>query len=295
MAQAARGGGAVTEPGPPRLALAVPHTPWVPARVEHLRGLLASLDCERHGVPVHVYTERASHVQWSGAVWSWLLASGAEWCVVFNDDVEVCPDFFDILRTQLSVIEPLGAQVLGLSSVHPGQVDVARQGHRWYHTRSWLVGWAYAIKRDAMAEFLAWRETVPERVASSTEDHLINCWVTETERVTWHSVPALVDHCTDLQSNYGNDTHVMRRPWVRWTDFARESLTDPGFWRPSGPPPFYPVPVSFTCWGCLERAPVIRTTAGVRLCGQCIGSLAYGLLERITGVSAGGEPSQGGQ
>lgn len=263
------------------LALAIPHTPWVPERAAHLSGLLTSLDCESNDVRLCVYTERATHVQWSGACWSWLLATGADWLVVFNDDVEVAPDFWSVLRTQLSVIEPLDAQVIGLSSVHPAQIDAARQGHRWYQTRSWLVGWGYAVRRDAMAEFLAWRETVPERVATSTEDHLLNCWVTETERVTWHSVPALVDHHTELASQYGNERHPMRRPWVRWTDFSSDSLTDPGFWRLSGPPPFYAVPTPFRCWGCLERDPVVRTVTGVRLCGQCVGTLAYGLLERI--------------
>lgn len=272
-----------------RLALAIPHTPWVPERVasmDRLRSQLGTIPAS-----YRVLTDRAPNAVWSLQMWDWLAGTRADWCVTLQDDVEVADCFWPALTAMLGVLDGVGARVCGLSSVHPMQVEMARQGQRWYRTRSWLVGWAYAIRRDALEEFLAWRALNPELVVGDvatgqqplTEDSLLNHWINVSGHDTWHPVPTLVDHDTTIESTYGNNEHVHRRPWITWRDFTSGSLTTPEFWRPGGPPesvPLLPCPMPHHCWMCNKRRADVGATNGVRICRHCVAQCAGVLITR---------------
>lgn len=271
-------------------ALAIPHSPWIPERVESMQRLWSQLHFPPRDLaedvndyaPNHVrlFTDREPNAIWSLKMWQWLYDTNAEWCLSLQDDTEVASCFWSALDTMIQVIEPLGAEVLGLSSVHPVQAEIARQGHRWYRTASHLVGWAYAIKREALGDFLRWRALNPDAVRTFTEDSLLNHFVNVSGRATWHPVPTIVDHDTTIESSYGNDKHVHRRPWISWRDFSEGSLTDPSFWRPGGPVdtiPLLPAPAPSMCWACSSR--VARVNAGaIRLCTQCVAQAATVLI-----------------
>lgn len=260
------------------IALCIPHTPWVPARVESMQRLRDQLG--KWDGPYLELTERASNKVWPVTMWRWALESGADYFLTLQDDVMVPPYFRRALDAMLPHLPP--RNVLGLSAVHPMGVEIARQGHRWYRTRSWLVGWAMLFHRADLAEFVAWHAANPELAAQYNEDDLVNRWVHGSGRFTLHPVPTIADHDTSIESSYANDHHVHRRSSVTWRDFGEGSLCDPDFWLPSGTPKLLPVPKPRHCWFCLTReAEVESHITGASLCRHCCGQIAATL---ITGV-----------
>lgn len=189
-----------------------------------------------HQVMPRFFTDREPNAVWSKKMWRWGLDSGADFFLTLQDDSDVMPKgFWKALQAMLTVL-PKGA-ALGLSAVHPEAIKVRAQGHRWYRTMSWLVGWGYGLWREDLEALLEFREELGEDAAAMNEDQLVNAFVSATGRSTWHPVPSIVDHDTTLESNYGNDAHTCRRTVVRWDAYRPEELAAPAFWRLQGPEP----------------------------------------------------------
>jgi hypothetical protein len=257
------------------IALAIPHTPWVGERQQSMARVRAQLGA--WAGPYRELTERATNKVWPRRMWEWMISTGAEWCLSLQDDVLLAPYFDLALRAMIEHV-PEG-NVLGLSAVHPIGAEVARQTHRWYRTRSWLVGWAYAMRREDLIAFLAWCDKRPDAVAALNEDSLINQWVIETGRSTWHPVPTIVDHDTSIGSTYANDQHAHRRSVVTWRDYSSGSLCDPDFWLPSGEPQLLPLPRPRHCWFCGVREASARAPNGCEICRACVSQLVAALLQ----------------
>jgi hypothetical protein len=261
------------------ISLAVPHTPWIPARVESMQRVREFTG----GWPwaFRVFDERATNKEWPRTMWRWLVSTDSEWCLTVQDDT-LAPAYFR--HALLAMLPHVGANaVLGLSAVHPIGPEIARQGGRWYRTRSWCVGWGYAMRRNDLAEFLMWMGARPQLVATCNEDDLLNRWVGETGRTTWHPVPSILDHDTSIESTYENDSHVHRRSTVTWRDYQSGSLTDRDFWLPSGEPPLLPVPSPHHCWFCMTRpAQAASHLTGARLCRHCWAQVAAQLIAGTT-------------
>ena len=273
-----------------KIALGIPHTPWVPERMKSMARLRASLArpslrVERSAdgldeapvlVPSNVgyreFTERESNKVWPRKMWTWgseTLKEPTDLFVTIQDDTLIAPCFWPALKAMVQHLPPLA--VLGLSATHPLGPEVARQGHRWYRTRSWVIGWGYGMRRADLAEFIAWIDARPELVAQCNEDELVNRWVSATGRFTWHPVPTIVDHDTSIDSQYKNDHHAHRRSTVTWRDFGEGSLTDPDFWLPSGDPQLLALPSPTHCWYCMERlAFMMSQRTGAALCRHCL-------------------------
>ena len=253
------------------IALAIPHTDWVPARAASMARLRAQLG--QVDGPYREFTDRAPNHVWSVALWTWLYESGAEWGLQLQDDVMVAPCFWPALRASLSALPP-AAEVVGLTSLHPSSREIARRGHRWYRTDANLVGWAYAVRHDALGAFLRDRERMGESFRQQNEDEQLGLWAGQTKRTVWHPVPTLCDHDTSIPSTYANDFHSHRRPQVTWREFGEASLTDPTWWTPSGVPEKLAAPMQRVCWWCAEHQAVARSaTTGAEICGMCLGMI----------------------
>jgi hypothetical protein len=167
--------------------------------------------------------------------------------------------------------------VLGLSGVHPMAREVARRGHRWYRTTSWVIGWAYGWWREDLQRFYDWRvspegEATCAAILPNGEDALQNLWIGKAGLDTWHPVPAIVDHDTSIDSSYDNDDHGHRRPWVTWRAYDEKELVHPDYWIVNGKAPthFATVPQKL-CWYCGKRAPVRGSQAtGATICSLCL-------------------------
>jgi hypothetical protein len=262
----------------PTFALGLPHTPWVPERVESWRRLLSAVGIESSAdlstdlittqCVARAFTEREPNRVWARRMWSWGAESGASHLVTLQDDVTVSPRFWACLR---AMIRARPDDVIGLSSVHPMGPEIARQGRRWYQTAGSLVGWAYVVPVPALRAFLRWCDERPETVLARNEDDLLGDWCSEqTSGATWgvwHPVPTLADHDVSIASTYANDSHMHRRATVTWRGYPLEDLAEPDWWRGGGP--LLPPPTREVCWACQRGTPVVRL-GNVLLCGLCV-------------------------
>lgn len=276
------------------ISLACPHTPWIPARADSMQRLRDELGVQLgeslgEEVPYREFTEREPNHIWSLKMWEWMVDQDTTWCVTLQDDVQIADCFWTALERMLGALDECDAHVrgtggeratvCGLSSVHPAQVELQRQGHRWYRTSAWLVGWAYAIRRETLRTFLEWRSAHPEYVVAMTEDSLLNHFCTVSCTPVWHPIPATVDHDITLDSTYGNDAHVLRKPFITWRDFTAGSLCSPDFWRTgSNIAPMLVVPSPKLCWACHRNRAEIGVGPNLQLCGACVGTAAQMLL-----------------
>lgn len=284
------------------IALCIPHTPWVPVRVEAMKRLKESLglrfsdpfaDAKRlrdESGPQHYLelTDKAPNDVWSVAMWKWMLKTGADFCLTLQDDALVAPCFWPALRAMLTQL-PKG-HVLGLSGVHPMAREIARRGHRWYRTKSWVIGWAYGWWREDLERFLEWRlsdegEKVTQAILPNGEDALQNIYIPSHGLDVWHPVPTIVDHDTSIDSSYDNDDHGHRRPWVTWRAYDQKELVHPEFWLVNGKAPthYHTVP-QHICWWCGVRQPIRGSQkTGAAICGVCIHETMGSILSALEG------------
>ena len=267
-----------------KISLAIPHASWVPARVESMARLRSALGyCVPDGpapdgwegpigqsVVYREFTDREPNIVWAVKLWSWLAETDADWCLQLQDDVLVAPCFWPALRAALSALPP-EAEVIGLATVHPMAVGIARRGLRWFRTPGNLVGWSYALRRTALVQFLADRAMLGATFQAQNEDEQIGIWAARTKRTVWHPVPAITDHDVSIGSTYANESHTLQRPQVTWRTFAEVEMVDPKWWSPTGTPELLGYAAQRACWWCLER-PVKFTSAasGAGICGVCI-------------------------
>ena len=192
----------------------------------------------------------------------------------------VAPCFWPALRAMIAAL-PQEAEVIGLTSVHPGSVEIARQGHRWFTTRGNLVGWAYMLTHDALSEFRIARDLLPPAFRQMNEDMQIAEWAARSGRLVWHPVPTIVDHDTSIPSSYANDHHGHRRPQVTWRDFGEGSLTDPSWWKPSGTPTMLGNAPMFACsWCGVEQGKMVSEQTQARIGPQCLHLLVGEAIRR---------------
>lgn len=276
------------------IALCIPHTPWMKERRASMARLREQIEAPPEGFVYHdevggpqhyrELTDRAPNAEWSVTMWRWMLETGADFCLTLQDDVIAAPCFWPALRAMLPQL-PRG-HLLGLSGVHPMAREVARRGHRWYRTTSWVIGWAYGMWRPDIEAFLTWRlseegEAFTKAISPNGEDAVLNHWVGLSRRDTWHPVPTIVDHDVSLDSNYAqNEGHGHRRPWVTWHEYPDAQLVRPDFWLVNGKAPqhLHTVPQN-ACWWCGERQPVAGSQkTGAQICGVCLGDSVRAVL-----------------
>ena len=179
---------------PGSIALGIPHTPWVPERVESMKRLRNELGFRPKFY--REFTAKMPNRQWSREMWQWGLDTGADFFLTLQDDVMVAPCFWPALRAMLSHFR---GGSLGLTSVHPAGAEIARRGHRWYRTQAWNVGWAYGMWRSDLGEFIDWSKAVPDNIS---EDDTLNRWHLATGRFVWHPVPTIVKTALQGRAKY---------------------------------------------------------------------------------------------
>jgi hypothetical protein len=261
------------------IALGIPYTPWEPQREANMVKLREILNTEGKADFYREFTERAANSVWSEQLWNWQFETGADWGVEIQDDVQIPKFFWPALRAMLSAV-PADAKVIGLTSVHPLGREIARRGHRWYRTPGNIVGWAWAIRREALGDFLEFRAQADDEFRGKNEDDQLGTWCARQGFGVWHPVPTIVDQNTAIPSNTTwGDGQSLRRSSVNWRAYSEGEMTDPSWWLPSGVPSLLPMPEQKHCWMCLQAAAhVTSQTTGCGLCGLCIYKSLGGLL-----------------
>lgn len=267
------------EIAPATIALAIPHTPWLPDRVDsmaRLRGMLTNR-------PKHYreFTDRESNRVWPHKLWSWGLSTGASHVLQLQDDVIVAPKFWPALRAML---EAQPDKLIGLHSNHPLSPVQHKAGRRWYRD-NWLTGPAYVFPRDLLQQFVDWCAENPDICAVSNEDSLISYWTVRARVDVWHPVVAITDVDQGIPSTYGNDAHheysMYRRPPVTWRDVpSMDALTSVDYWRcGEASAPKLPGPGTQLCWWCgREEGTLTSTDTGARIGKNCTLRIVGGMM-----------------
>lgn len=281
------------------IALAIPHTPWIPERVESFRRMMTGLGIdalEPHDLrpldesvlfdlrQTRVFDEREPNTVWSQKLFRWALTTGATHLLQLQDDAIVAPRFWPILH---AMIEAHPDRIIGLEATHPLIPVQHRAGRRWYRDH-WLIGVGYVFPCSLLVEYVAWCEAHPERVAKTNEDSLISEWAYETKRHIWHPIPTCIDHDLGVPSTYANDAHhefsMYRKPLVTWRDVdASAALEDPDYWRVTEDgAPILPGPGSQSCWYCgREEGRMTSPMTGARVGPQCLALMLSHLLGKM--------------
>lgn len=271
---------------PVSIALAIPHTPWVPERVESIGRLLTALDHTSHEdvcVDVHCFSDRESNRVWSQKLFRWALDTCASHLLQLQDDAIVAPQFWPVLH---AMIEAQPGRIIGLEATHPLVPVQHRAGRRWYRDH-WLIGVGYVFPRPLLAQFVAWCRDNPERVANTNEDSLISEWSRESKIDIWHPIPTIIDHDIGVPSTYGNDGHhewsMYRRPLVTWREVDTPALATPDYWRcTEDGAPKLPGPGTQGCWFCgTEEGKITSQVTGARIGPQCIAQILGVLVGRM--------------
>lgn len=215
----------------PRFALAIPHTPWVPARVESMARLVNTL---RDDLPRSlkgtrkVFDEKNANWEWSEKLWKWATEQdGPQFrcthLVQLQDDVIPHGRFFELLE---GMIAEVPNEVVCLETIHPAAPALASQGIPWMTTNDAMVGVGYVVPLDVLRDFLKWRETElrPGAIQAINEDTLLAVFCVATGRRIFSPIPTIIDHDVSIASTYGNDAHTLRRPLVRANEKAHAQV-----------------------------------------------------------------------
>jgi hypothetical protein len=200
------------------IALAIPHTPWIPERVVSMDRLRRQLVNRPNYY--REFTDREPNWAWSSKLWQWAIDTGARWLLQLQDDAMVGPEFWGHLREMLAYVPD---DIIGLESVHPISRPLYEQGESWYTTSDGLIGVGYLVPVQTLNDFADWRANSlrPGWHGQINEDELINLFCLSTGRLVYHPVPTIIDHDVALASTYGNDLHTHRSPLVTTVRGAR--------------------------------------------------------------------------
>jgi len=253
----------------PTIALGVPHASWVPERaaaMAALRPLLAGADHYREG------TERGHWSVWFLVMLRWAAETGASHFLTTQDDVELAPEFWPILR---AIVTAWPDEVISLAATHSLAPEVARTGRRSYRTPK-VLGWGWLAPMPIVGRFLEWADEATvqgfqREQPNDGEDTLFMRFLETRGIVPRSPVPTILDHLHG-PSVYGNEGHEHRRSVVRWTGYELADLRDPRWWQTGCAD--LPSDVWRRCWWCGKREERFRSTVtGASICGVCLATL----------------------
>lgn len=205
-----------------KLGLAIVHAPWKPERVKSMQRLRDQLSVEAPGnIEYFEETTRAANWAWSDIMWKRAAShANVDAWIFLQDDVEVDIGFWKTIET---ILEMRTESVIGLSCAHPAARRLFIDGIPGYRVVDEILGFGYVMRRDALFDFLRWRETelVDGGFQRLTEDSLVALYCMARRQPIFHPVPSPIDHDLTIDSTYGNDANIYRKPQVTFRDYDR--------------------------------------------------------------------------
>ena len=258
-----------------KFALAIPHTPWIPERVESLNRLVSQINPELWASAYHVFGEQEPNYSWSRKLWRWGAEQDVTHLVQLQDDVTVAPNFWKALGAMVTARPD---DIIGMQSAHPAFVEFAKDGVRWCKTQAWMVGVGYVIPMPVLRQLVDWRDAIPVDLAQAmNEDDLLGQFAIKHGLWIYHPIPTIIDHDTTIASSYANDNHRFRRPLVTWRKFPEHDIEDPEFWAGDARP--VTNPHLQACWGCNNEYAATTFGTGLMLGRRCVAIAAASLIE----------------
>ncbi len=261
-------------------ALGIPHTPWIPERVDSLARLADALYSETMPTP-QLFAEREPNHAWSKKMWEWGVGTGADHFVQVQDDTIPAPSFWPILSAMVAAAPD---SLIALQGAHPIFRALARDGHHWAQSSAWVVGCGYVIPRALLVELVAFREANDAAAKLTNEDEVIAAFAMAAKHPVLHPIPTIIKHDVSLPSTYGNDGHIHRTATVTWEEYGAAELVDPAFWRIDRPPPIVTNPHLESCWLCqAEPSAAVFPTTTARVGVRCMGVILRSVAAKIGG------------
>lgn len=235
-----------------RVAIGVPHTPWIQERAKHIESIRDELVPHENNNDIFYreFYEREPNWSWAARMYDWAISTRCSHFLTVQDDMFLVPDFLEYVERMLHHVPD---KVIGLHSVHPLAGAILKDGRRWFRTRCWLVGGAWLCPMSVLRDHREWCKANQERVKRSNEDSLLNEWLTENGIDVWHPTPTIVSHLTHFKSTYANDTHANRKTEAAWTSGQEMPIS----WRPESDVPILLMPHQIK--DIEKRKPQVRT------------------------------------
>ena len=263
-------------------ALAIPHTPWRPERVQSLATLLEKLG--HRPKFFRIFDETEPNWVWSRKLWQWgadMAKEGATHLVQLQDDVRPMPHFWSVLRAMVTANPE---RWIGLQVNHPHARQLAHNGRRWYKDR-WLVGCQYVAPLQGpdsiqmVLDLLAISDARPDgapgkltQFQTEHEDVTLASLLHMSDRDVWHPIPAIADVDLSIGSTYETtpghiDDH--RRCTVTWHGYRTAELQEPSWWQVPSQVERVQGPGPGPCSSCGMRPGLVPFGNFVKLCNIC--------------------------
>lgn len=261
------------------MRVGIAHCAFDDTRKASLDHLLKQL--EGQDVYVSESHEKEHARVWAMRLWKWADSTGDD-CILLNDDVDVIPELGNVVQAMTQTIPDRLFALHTTAAVAP---SLAAAGERWLRS-FWVTGPGYFFPKGYAKRLLPFAAKATKAMWSGNEDQVIICHAWSEKRPIWHSIPALVQHRTEIPSTLGYDNHPGRKSNVPWTGFKGD-WTNPKLWKPEGPPLHVACPwlgqarvnelmslfnsPQEGCVFCDSRLGDLQSNiTGVKLCWECI-------------------------
>lgn len=191
-------------------ACAVSHTPWHSERVKAMGGIRAAIKTVH--MPYTEVTLRAPNWEWSRIMWEWGASQLATHLVFLQDDIEVAPDFWAIVRAMVTA-HP--TRVFSLISNHPLAKRALDSGRHFYQCGE-LLGTGYVMPTVLLGAFLEHRRTLTEAERRDCEDWQTTRWLARTGRRALHPIPAPIQTLPGIETTNPAISYPYRKAAIDW-------------------------------------------------------------------------------
>ncbi|MHC1575431.1 MAG: hypothetical protein ACXQTY_06495 [Candidatus Methanogasteraceae archaeon] len=128
---------------------------------------------------------------------AWSQVQGDDWGMVLHDDIILCDDFMDTLKSKL--IESADRRFISLYSPRKTALLSMEKGKAWHRDApsSFLGEEAIIMRGDLIEEYLDW---LPEGRLKNRVwyDEQLQMFLRDLREPVWICVPNLIDHATDI-------------------------------------------------------------------------------------------------
>lgn len=213
---------------------------------QQIAAQLAAPGCRQEGVEeiflsvVHSPVKEHAR-EWSRRLYRAALDRQCSHPVLLNDDIVLHERFVEMVQAMLRAVPD---QVI---SLHSSCAIPKGYGGAWLRSYN-LSGPGYIYPRADLQDLVLFTEAMPEHSTAwrtHNEDGVAALHAWARQKPIWQTIPALVEHDTDVPSTLGYDNHPMRRADNGWRTKSAETLermTTTEHWTVTDPPPMVPHP-----------------------------------------------------
>jgi len=257
-------------------ALAIPHAPWAPNRINLMSNLRNALEQASDGTFKTTYgakyykefADKEPWMAWFTKIIRWFTYdTDCDHLLVLQDDVEIAPNFWPALR---AMQQAWPSDPICLAATHSAGPEVARQGRHSYLCPN-VVGWGWLIPRaivELLCKDISAVGLFHEQRPNDGEDTFLAQWLTAKGHAIRHPVPTIVDHLHVQSTNEGFDNHTHRRSTVTWREYSPSDMADPNWWKTTAT--VLPLDLWRRCHWCGEKeVDAVSVATGIGLCAKC--------------------------